>query len=302
MAERIGFIGLGIMGKPMAANLRRAGYAVTVHNRSRGPVAELVAAGATDGRSPRGVAEASDIVITMLPDAPEVREVVLGPGGVLEGARSGQLVVDMSTIAPEASREVAEALRGRGIEALDAPVSGGQKGAVEGTLSIMVGGPAAAFARALPVLQAMGKNIVHIGEAPGAGQVAKAANQIIVAVTIMAVAEALTLAGKAGVDPARVREALMGGFAGSRILEQHGQRMLERNFQPGFRVRLHRKDLGIALAAGAAHGVPLFATALVHQVLGALAAQGLEDLDHSGIVRFVERAAGADDAGPAASA
>lgn len=300
--ERIGFIGLGIMGKPMALNLRRAGYAVTVHNRSRGPVAELVAAGAVDGRSPRGVAEASDIVITMLPDAPEVREVVLGPGGVLEGARPGLLVVDMSTIAPAASREVAEALRGRGVEALDAPVSGGQKGAVEGTLSIMVGGPAAAFARARPVFQAMGKHIVHIGEAPGAGGVAKAANQIIVAVTLMAVAEALTLAGKAGVDPARVREALMGGFAGSRILEQHGQRMLERNFQPGFRVRLHRKDLGIALDAGAAHGVPLFATALVHQVLGALAARGLADLDHAGIVRFVEQAAGVEGEGRAAQA
>ncbi|MDQ7859978.1 MAG: 2-hydroxy-3-oxopropionate reductase [Armatimonadota bacterium] len=298
MGERIGFIGLGIMGRPMALNLRRAGYAVAVHNRSRGPVAELVAAGAADGRSPRGVAEASDIVITMLPDAPEVREVILGPGGVIEGARPGQLVVDMSTIAPSASREVAEVLRGRGIEALDAPVSGGQKGAVDGTLSIMVGGPAAAFARARPIFQAMGKNIVHIGETHGAGQVAKAANQIVVAVTIMAVAEALTLAGRAGVDPTRVREALMGGFAGSRILEQHGQRMLERNFVPGFRVRLHRKDLGIALAAGAAHGVPLFATALVHQVLGALAAQGLEDLDHSGIVRFVEQAAGTDGARP----
>jgi 2-hydroxy-3-oxopropionate reductase len=292
MAERIGFIGLGIMGKPMAHNVRKAGYPVVVHNRSRGPVDELVSAGATDGGSPRGVADASDVVITMLPDAPEVREVVLGANGVIEGTRAGQLVVDMSTIAPTASREVAAALAGRGVAALDAPVSGGQKGAVEATLSIMVGGPAAAFARARPIFQAMGKNIVHIGEDPGAGQIAKASNQIIVAVTIMAVAEALTLARKAGVDPAKVHQALMGGFAGSRILEQHGQRMLDRNFQPGFRVRLHRKDLGIALGAGAAHGVPLFATSLVHEVLRALVAQGHADLDHAGIARFIEQAAG----------
>jgi 2-hydroxy-3-oxopropionate reductase len=292
MAERIGFIGLGIMGKPMAHNLITAGYPVVVHNRSRPAVDALVAAGAAAGGSPRGVAEASDVVITMLPDAPEVREVVLGAGGVIEGVRAGQLVVDMSTIAPAASREVAQALRARGAEALDAPVSGGQKGAVEATLSIMVGGPAAAFARALPVFQAMGKNIVHIGDEPGAGQIAKASNQMIVAVTIMAVAEALTLARKAGVDPAKVRQALLGGFAGSRILEQHGQRMLDRNFAPGFRVRLHRKDLRIALATASAHGVPLFATSLVHEVLTALVAQGHEDLDHAAVARIVEQAAG----------
>ncbi|MDR7521543.1 MAG: 2-hydroxy-3-oxopropionate reductase [Armatimonadota bacterium] len=294
MAERIGFIGLGIMGKPMALNLRKAGFPVVVHSRSRGPVDELVASGATDGGSPKAVAERSDVVITMLPDSPQVREVLLGANGVVEGARSGQVVVDMSTISPQTSREVAEALAPRGVQALDAPVSGGQKGAIEATLSIMVGGPRAAFDRVLPVFQAMGKNIIHIGEEPGAGQIAKACNQIIVGITIMAVAEALTLARKAGVDPARVRQALLGGFAQSRILEVHGQRMLDRTFQPGFRVRLHHKDLGIALATGEAHGVPLFTTALVHEVLGAMAAQGLGDLDHSGIARFVESLAGVE--------
>lgn len=292
MAGRIGFIGLGIMGKPMALNLRRADYPLIVHDVVRGPVEELVAAGATDGGSARAVAQQSDIVITMLPDSPEVRQVILGPEGVAEGVRPGQVVVDMSTISPLVSREVAAALEARGVPTLDAPVSGGQKGAIEATLSIMVGGPRAAFERVLPIFQMMGKNIVHIGDEPGAGQIAKACNQIIVGITIMAVAEALTLARKAGVDPATVRQALLGGFAQSRILELHGQRMLDHNFQPGFRIRLHQKDLGIALAAGKAHGVPLLTTALVHEVLGALVAQGQQDLDHSGIARFVEALAG----------
>lgn len=292
MAERIGFIGLGIMGRPMSLNLRRADYPLIVHDVVRGPVEELVAAGATDGGSARAVAQQSDIVITMLPDSPEVRQVILGPEGVAEGVRSGQVVVDMSTISPLVSREVAAALEARGVPTLDAPVSGGQKGAIEATLSIMVGGPRAAFERVLPIFQVMGKNIVHIGDEPGAGQIAKACNQIIVGITIMAVAEALTLARKAGVDPATVRQALLGGFAQSRILELHGQRMLDHNFQPGFRIKLHQKDLGIALAAGKAHGVPLLTTALVHEVLGALVAQGHQDLDHSGIARFVEALAG----------
>jgi len=294
MAEQIGFIGLGIMGKPMALNLRRAGFPLVVHSRSRGPVEELVAAGATDGGSPKAVAQHSDIVITMLPDSPQVREVVLGANGVIEAARHGLTFVDMSTISPLVTREVATALAERGVESLDAPVSGGQKGAIDATLSIMVGGPRAVFDRTLPVLQAMGKNIVHIGDDPGAGQIAKACNQIIVANTIMAVAEALTLARKAGVNAAKVREALLGGFAQSRILEAHGQRMLDRNFAPGFRVRLHQKDLGIALAAGKAHGVPLFATALVHEAMLALAAQGHADLDHSALARLVESLAGLD--------
>jgi 2-hydroxy-3-oxopropionate reductase len=292
VAERIGFIGLGIMGKPMALNLLRAGYTLAVHTRSRGPVADVVAAGATDAGSARAVAERTDIVITMLPDSPDVRLVVLGPGGVLEGARAGQVVVDMSTISPLVSREIAAALGAKSVASLDAPVSGGQKGAIDAALSIMVGGPAAVFERVLPVFQAMGKNIVHIGETPGAGQVAKACNQVIVATTIMAVAEALTLARKSGADVAKVRQALLGGFAQSRILDQHGQRILDRNFAPGFRIRLHRKDLGIALDAGKAYGVPLMATALIHEAMDAMIAQGHGDLDHSALARFVESLSG----------
>lgn len=292
MAERIGLIGLGIMGKPMAQNLLKAGYPLVVHDIVRPFVQEVVAAGAGDGGSAKAVTEASDIVITMLPDSPQVHEVVFGADGVLEGARKGQVFVDMSTISPLTSRQVFDAMAAKGVPALDAPVSGGQKGAIEATLSIMVGGPRAAFDRVLPVFQAMGKNIVHIGDEPGAGQVTKACNQIVVGITIMAVAEALTLAKKAGVDPAKVREALLGGFAQSRILDLHGQRMLDHNFQPGFRIRLHQKDLGIALAIGKTYGVPLFNTALVHEVLTALVAQGHQDLDHSGIARFVEGLSG----------
>lgn len=292
MAERVGFIGLGIMGKPMAQNLGRAGYALCVHSRSRGPVEELLAAGATEAGSPKAVAQQSDVVITMLPDSPDVRQVMLGANSVIEGARAGQLVIDMSTISPLVARDVAEALAARGAAVLDAPVSGGQKGAIDAALSIMVGGPRAVFDRALPIFRAMGKNIVHIGEAPGAGQIAKACNQIVVGVTIMAVSEALTLARKAGVDVAKVREALLGGFAQSRILDVHGQRIVDRNFAPGFRVRLHEKDLGIALAAGRAYGVPLLATGLVHEALDALIAQGHQDLDHSAVARFVEGLAG----------
>ncbi len=292
MADRIGFIGLGIMGRPMARNLRKAGYPLIVHSRSRGPVEELVGAGATDGGSPKAVASQSDVVITMLPDSPQVRQVILESNGVIEGVRRGQTVIDMSTISPLVTQEVATALAATGVSTLDAPVSGGQKGAVEATLSIMVGGPRAVFDQVMPIFQAMGKNIVHIGDEPGAGQVAKACNQIIVANTIMAVAEALTLARKAGVNVAKVREALLGGFAQSRILDLHGQRILDRNFEPGFRVRLHQKDLGIALAAGKAYGVPLFATALVHEAMGALAAQGHQDLDHSALARFVESLSG----------
>lgn len=292
MADRIGFIGLGIMGRPMAHNLLKAGFPLVVHSRSRGPMEELLAAGAADGGSPKAVAQQSDVVITMLPDSPQVRQVLLDAHGVIEGVRQGQTVVDMSTISPLVTREVVTALATKGVSSLDAPVSGGQKGAIEATLSIMVGGPRAVFARVMPIFQAMGKNIVHIGDEPGAGQVAKACNQIIVGGTIMAVAEALTLARKAGVNVAKVREALLGGFAQSRILDVHGQRILDRNFAPGFRVRLHQKDLGIALAVGRAYGVPLFATALVHEAMGALAAQGHQDLDHSALARFVESLAG----------
>jgi len=288
--ERIGFVGLGIMGKPMARNLLKAGYALTVHNRSRPPVEELVAAGAVDGKSPRGVAQHSDVIITMLPDSPDVQQVVLGRDGVLEGIPPGAALVDMSTISPIITQEIAQAVKAKGAEMLDAPVSGGEKGAIEAALSIMVGGPTDVFERVLPVFQAMGKNIVHIG-GHGAGQVTKACNQVVVALTIQAVSEALTLAAKAGVDPARVRQALLGGFAQSRILEAHGQRMLDRNFKPGFRVRLHQKDLNIALSTGKTLGVPLPATAVVQEAFTALRGLERSDWDHSALVTLIEELA-----------
>ncbi|MBI2973113.1 MAG: 2-hydroxy-3-oxopropionate reductase [Armatimonadetes bacterium] len=268
-------------------HLMKAGFSLTVHNRSRAPVDELVREGARDGRSSRAVAEESDIIITMLPDSPDVQQVVAGPSGVLEGIRGGAVLVDMSTISPIVTQELANAVRAKGAEMLDAPVSGGEKGAIEATLSIMVGGPAAAFARVKPVFEAMGKNIVHIGDS-GAGQVTKACNQVVVALTIQAVSEALALAAKAGVDPAKVRQALLGGFAQSRILDVHGLRMLERNFKPGFRVRLHQKDLNIALSTGTSLGVPLPATAVVQEAFTALQGLGRGEQDHSSLVTLIE--------------
>ena len=288
--ERIGFIGLGIMGKPMARNLLKSGHPLIVHSRSRAPVDELVGAGAADGKSPRGVAQQSDFVITMLPDSPDVQQVVLGRDGVLEGIRPGSVLVDMSTISPLVTQEIAGAVTAKGAQMLDAPVSGGEKGAIEATLSIMVGGPEPVFTRVRPVFETLGKNIVHIGGA-GAGQVAKACNQIVVALTIQAVSEALVLAAKAGVDPAKVRQALLGGFAQSRILDAHGQRMLEWNFKPGFRVRLHQKDLNIALSTGKALGVPLPATAVVQEAFTALRGLERSDLDHSALVTLMEELA-----------
>lgn len=291
--ERIGFIGLGIMGLPMARNLIRAGYALTVNNLHPEPEQALAAEGAQVSRTAREVAEQSDIVITMLPDSPQVEEVVLGENGVAEGLRAGSLYIDMSSVAPSTARKVAEALQQKGAEALDAPVSGGQVGAEQATLSIMVGGNEEAFGRARPVFEAVGKNIVYIG-GPGAGQVTKICNQIVVALTIQAVAEALTLARKSGVDGARVREALLGGFAQSRILDLHGQRILDGNFQPGFRINLHRKDLRLALEAGREQAVPLFATATAAELMNAMIAQGMGDLDHSGLAVLYAQLAGLD--------
>ena len=288
--DRIGFIGLGIMGKPMATHLLEAGYPLTVLNRSRAPQEELVAAGAQAGQSPRHVAEQSDVVMTMLPDSPDVEQVVLGAGGVMEGLRPGSLVIDMSTISPAVARRVATVARERGSDALDAPVSGGQVGAQNATLSIMVGGSVAAFERARPIFERLGKNIVHVGEA-GAGQVTKAANQIVVAVTIAAISEALLLAAKSGVDPAKVREALLGGFAQSKILDAHGNRMLQRNFAPGFKTRLHRKDLAIALNTAREIGMSLPVTANVAELMNALIAHGGADLDHSALVTVLEELA-----------
>jgi 2-hydroxy-3-oxopropionate reductase len=278
----IGFIGLGIMGKPMARNLLRAGYPLVVLNRSRGPVDELAAEGARAAATPREVAAASDIVITMLPDSPDVEAVVLGADGVAAGIRSGALYIDMSTIAPATARAVGAALRERGVDVLDAPVSGGEKGATDATLSIMIGGTDAAFARAEPILRLLGKNIVHVGP-DGAGQVTKACNQIVVGVTIEAVAEALALAAASGVDQVAVRAALLGGFAQSKVLEVHGQRMIDRAFTPGFKSKLHRKDMNIAVNAGQEAGLQLAAAALVRERFDELLARGEGELDHSAL-------------------
>jgi 2-hydroxy-3-oxopropionate reductase len=289
--ERIGFIGLGIMGKPMAGNLLTAGFPLTVYNRSAGPVEQLVARGATRGQSPRDVASASDVVITMLPDSPDVEAVVLGTDGIVEGVGAGALYVDMSTIGPATSRKIAGVLSERGVDAVDAPVSGGEPAAQAGELSIMAGGTEQAVERARPIFDVLGKGTTHIGPA-GAGQVAKAANQVVVALTIQAVAESLTLARKARVDPARVRDALLGGFAQSRILDLHGQRMLDGNYEPGFKLRLHRKDLAIALQLGREEHVPLFATAQAAELMDALLARDGGDRDHSAMATLYEQLAG----------
>lgn len=288
--ERIGFIGLGIMGRPMALHLIKAGYPMTVL-ASSGRAAELKDAGAQTAPTPAALAKTSDIVITMVPDSPEVESVLFGPDGVAQGMREGSLYIDMSTIAPAVSIGIAARLNAIGVEALDAPVSGGQVGAENASLSIMVGGNASAFARALPVFEKLGKNIVHIGKA-GSGQVTKACNQVAVALTIQAVAEALTLARKADVDVGKVREALLGGLAQSRILDLYGKRIIDRNFSPGFRVRLHRKDMNIILQTARELSVPLHGSALVAAQMDALIAQGDQELDHSALALMLERMAG----------
>lgn len=284
----VGFIGLGIMGKPMALNLLRAGYPLTVHARRRESMAPLADAGAVPAESPRAVAKASDVVFVMVSDTPDVEAVVVGPGGILEGARADSVVVDMSTGAPLAARELAARLAERSVRMLDAPVSGGEAGAVAGTLSIMVGGEAEVLARVRPLLEKLGKTIVHVGD-HGAGQVAKACNQIVAAVTVEAVAEALVLARRVGVDPAKVREALLGGFAYSRVLEVHGKRMLEGDFKPGFKARLHQKDLRIVLETAHRLGLALPATALAAQHMNALVGSGGGELDSSALVQVLQR-------------
>ncbi len=286
----IGFIGLGIMGKPMARNLLKAGYPLVIHSRSRPPVDELAKEGAQTAGNSEEVAARADVLITMLPDSPDVELVYAGDRGVFAGAKPGALLIDMSSISPVVTRKLALEAERRGLEMLDAPVSGGEAGAIGASLSIMIGGKAAAVERAMPIFQALGKNIVHVGEA-GAGQVAKAANQVVVGITIAAVSEALVLAAKAGVDPAKVRQVLLGGFAQSKVLDAHGQKMLERNFKPGFRIRLHEKDLKIALATGSEYGVPLFVTSLVAQMMAAMKATGRGEIDHAGLVTLVEELA-----------
>jgi 2-hydroxy-3-oxopropionate reductase len=285
----IGFVGLGIMGLPMARNLMKAGHRLVVHNRSREPVEQLVGEGADGADSPRQVAEVSDVVITMLPDSPQVQEVFEADDGLLAGAREGELLIDMSTISPVVTKELARTAGERRVQTLDAPVSGGQPGAVRGELSIMVGGSKEDFARAEPLLESMGHPL-HVG-GTGMGQVVKACNQIVVAVVIQAVSEALVLGSKSGVDPEKVIEALSGGLAGNKVMEAKRSNFLEHDFAPGFRVELHHKDLGIALATAREAGVALPVTALVDQMLQTLQVKGRGGLDHSALLTLVEEAA-----------
>lgn len=287
----IGFIGLGIMGRPMATNLLRAGYPVIAHNRTPAKVEEFVRDGGEAASTPAEIASRAEVVITMLPDSPDVEQVYLGEDGVIAGAGAGQLLIDMSSVAPATARVVAQAAEEVGAEVLDAPVSGGDVGAKEGTLSIMAGGSEAAFERARPIFEVLGKTIVHVGGA-GAGQTAKACNQMLVAITIEAVSEALVLASKAGVDPARLIEVLSGGLAGNRVMEVKRRNFLEHDFAPGFRLELHHKDLGIALATARELGVFAPTTAIVDQMLAALRANGDGALDHSALLKLIERESG----------
>jgi len=290
VSSRIGFIGLGIMGKPMSKNLLKAGHQLVVYDIRPEPVEELVAAGAERGASAKDVAARIQIVITMLPDSPDVEQAILGPAGVLEGARPGAIVIDMSSISPLVAQKVGAACAARGVEFLDAPVSGGEPKAIDGTLAIMVGGQQETFDKVLPVLKAMGTSVTLTGPV-GAGNVTKLANQIIVALNIAAMGEALTLATKAGVNPEVVFNAIKGGLAGSTVLNAKASMVIARNFKPGFRIRLHHKDLCNALATASALNVPLPLTSLVQQELVALINDGKGDWDHSGIVTFTERAA-----------
>jgi 2-hydroxy-3-oxopropionate reductase len=292
MAQVIGFIGLGIMGRPMARNLLKAGYPLLVHSRSQGPVDEIVKAGAQAGGSPRDVAAQCDVLITMLPNSPEVEQVALGPNGIIEGARRGLIFADMSTISPIVSQKIAKALEPKGVAMLDAPVSGGEKGAIDGALSIMVGGDKDVFERVLPIFQAMGKTITLLGPL-GFGGFTKLANQIIVAVNLTALAEALTLGKKAGLDRDLLLTALAGGLAGSKCLEQKRANYVSNTYNPGFKVDLHYKDLGLIMESARALGVPLPATAVVQELFNALRVKGRGGLDHSGVITLLEDLAGA---------
>jgi 2-hydroxy-3-oxopropionate reductase len=287
MAERVGFIGLGIMGRPMALNVLRAGWDLAVHARRPESMEPLAAAGAATCASPAEVARHADIIFTMVADTADVEQVILGPGGGIDGASPGAVLVDMSTISPAVTRTIAARLRERGLAMLDAPVSGGEAGAIAGTLSIMVGGAAEVFDRVRPLFAAMGRNIVHVGGS-GAGQVCKSCNQIVVGATIVGVAEAILLARASGVDPARVREALLGGFAASRILEVHGQRMIDGNFTPGFKARLHQKDMRIVGESALELGLALPSAATISQYLNALVGQGLGEEDSAAIYKVLE--------------
>jgi len=298
--SRIGFIGLGVMGKPMSRNLMKAGHSLTVYDVLRESVDELVAAGAARGESSGDVAERAEIVITMLPDGPQVEEAVLGPRGVLEGAHAGLVVIDMSSVSPLVSQRVARECAARQVEFLDAPVSGGEPKAVDGTLAIMVGGNPEFFERVAPVLRAMGSSVVLTGPV-GAGNVTKLANQIMVACNIAAMGEALVLATRAGLDPEVVFNAVKGGLAGSTVLDAKAPMVISRNFKPGGRTWMHEKDLRNALLAAESMGVPLPLTSLVQQMLIALVTRGSGDLDHAALVNFVEALAGVEVKKPPAS-
>jgi 2-hydroxy-3-oxopropionate reductase len=284
--SKLGFIGLGIMGTPMAAHLIKAGHTLYLHTRSKVP-AELLSGGASACASAREVAEKADIVFMMLPDTPDVEKVLFGEQGVAAGVSKGKTVVDMSSISPMDTKVFAQKINALSADYLDAPVSGGEVGAKAASLTIMVGGPEAVFERVKPLFELMGKNITLVG-GNGDGQTCKVANQIIVALNIAAVGEALLFASKAGADPAKVRQALMGGFASSRILEVHGERMIKRTFNPGFRIGLHQKDLSLALSGARALGVALPQTAGAAQLMQVCSANGMQDLDHSALVRALE--------------
>jgi 2-hydroxy-3-oxopropionate reductase len=288
---QIGFIGLGIMGKPMSRNLLKAGYSLVVYDIFPGPVAEITEAGAERGESCADTAGRSDVIVTMLPDGPEVETAICGPGGVLEGARPGSTVVDMSSISPLVSQKMAAACAAKGVEFLDAPVSGGEPKAVDGTLAIMVGGKPEVFDQVQPMLQKMGSTVTLTGPV-GAGNVTKLANQIMVACNIAAMGEALVLATRAGLDPEVVFNAVKGGLAGSTVLNAKAPMVIARNFKPGFRIKLHQKDLRNALLAAESMKVSLPLTSLVQQMIMALMNEGKGDLDHSAIVTFIEGMAG----------
>ena len=291
MPQIIGFIGLGIMGRPMAKNLLKAGYSLVVHSRSQGPVDDVVAAGAARGSSPKDVAARCDVLITMLPNSPDVELVALGKDGIIEGAKPGLLFVDMSTISPIVSQKVGAALAAKGVKMLDAPVSGGEQGAINAALSIMVGGDKAVFDQVMPIFQAMGKTITLLGPL-GFGGFTKLANQIIVAGNLTALAEALTLAKKAGLDRELTLTALGGGLAGSRCLEQKKPNYVAGSYKPGFKIDLHHKDLGLILESARELGVPVPVTAMIQELFTALRVKGRGGLDHSGVITLLEDLAG----------
>jgi len=290
MKRKVGFIGLGIMGKPMARNLLKAGFPLVVFSRSKRPVEELVKEGAVSGDSPREVAERSEVLITMLPDSPEVKEVILGKDGILQGAKTGTVVIDMSSINPLVTQEIAKILKEKGVDMLDAPVSGGETGAIQGTLAIMVGGEDEVFKDCMEIFKALGKNIVHVGGI-GAGGYVKLVNQIITALNLATVGEAFSLGVKAGLDPQVIYQAIRGGLAGSQILDSKAPMIFGRNFKPGFKIKLHHKDLNNALSTAKELGVPLPLSSFVQQIFVSLITEGKGEEDHSALATFFEKMA-----------